>query len=289
MADWTGGLKPPVHGARERQVLDLLDASPHADSPPAHRWLPANGRKAGRSPRGRKDLGCGGRPSYCLSDRPIIVNIPKRCDVVVIGGGPAVSTTATLLRQKGYSVALFDRAKHPRYKVGESMIPHFWKYCELSGVDQKIDAEGFIQKAGGTVVWNGVIRQMQFKDFGYVRPALHVERDRFDQILLEHARECGTQVYEEVAVLGADFAVGDSVTVNYRRTGEGTCDLIRCCFVVDASGQDAVIARQLGVRVIDDGFRFMSIWGYFKDSKYVAADGRAYPFECLRSVHPTTF
>jgi flavin-dependent dehydrogenase len=218
-----------------------------------------------------------------------MVNIPQKCDVVVIGGGPGGSTAATMLSQLGYDVVLFDKAKHPRYNVGESIIPHFWKYCEDLKVDKKIEEEGFITKSGGTVIWNGVIRQMAFKDFGYKRPALHVERDRFDYILLENARERGAQIFEAVAVAKVNLNGGNGSSVTYRRNGEKTAGEIACRFIVDASGQQAVIARQLGIRVIDESFRFMSIWGYFSDSKYIAADGKAYPFEKLRSIPPTTF
>src|SRR5205823_9171809 len=181
--------------------------------------------------------------------------IPERCDVVVIGGGPAGATAATLLAQKGYDVVLFDREKHPRYRVGESLIPHTWKYMDMIGASDKLRSERFIQKSGGTVIWNGVIRQMAFKDFGYEHPALHVERDRYDHILLEHAREQGVTVFEEVAVLGAQLdAVGQPVQVAYRAGGEQRSGETTCQFVIDASGQNAVLGRQLGVRVIDDGF-----------------------------------
>jgi len=217
------------------------------------------------------------------------MTIPKHCDVVVIGGGPGGSTAATALSQMGYQVALFDKARHPRYNVGESIIPHFWKYCEQIKVDKKIEEEGFITKSGGTVIWNGVIRQVAFKDFGYKRPALHVERDRLDYILLEHAREQGAQIFEEVAVVNANFDHGEKVGVTYRPNGEKTVDEIACRFIIDASGQHAVIAKQLGLRAIDQDFRFMSIWGYFNDSKYFAADGKAHNFDELRAVPPTTF
>lgn len=217
------------------------------------------------------------------------MKIPEKCDVVVIGGGPAGSTVGTILSQKGYDVILFDKVKHPRYSVGESLIPHFWKYCEITGVDKKIDAEGFIEKSGGTVVWNDIIRQMQFKDFGYPRPALHVERDRFDHILLEHAKEQGVKVFEEVSVLKTNVASDDQRRVTYRPNSEKIPGEISCKFIIDASGQSAVIARQLGIRMIDEGFRFMSIWGYFKDARYVAADGKAYEFSQLRDVPPTTY
>ena len=217
------------------------------------------------------------------------MQVPKRCDVVVIGGGPAGSMAATLLSQKGYEVVLLEKSKHPRYIVGESLIPYFWKYCDIAKVTGKIEAEGFIKKSGGTQIWDGVIRQLTFKDFGYARGALHVERDRFDHILLEHAREQGVQVFEEISVLKAELDNGERSGVTYRAGGEQIPGEISCRFIVDASGQSAVIARQLGIRVIDEGFRFMSVWGYFKDSRYVALGGKAHPFEDLRDVPTTTF
>lgn len=217
------------------------------------------------------------------------MRVPSRCDVVVIGGGPAGSMAATFLAQQGYDVVLFDRECHPRYRVGESVIPHLWKYCDLAGATDQIEAEGFVRKAGGTVAWEGVIRQFAFKDFGHTRPALHVERDRFDYILLQNARAHGAQVFEAVSVAHADLDRDDGATVAYRGMDDETRGAIACRFVVDASGQHAVLARQLGIRVIDEDFRFMSVWGYFTDSKYVGADGRAHPFEALSVVPPTTF
>jgi flavin-dependent dehydrogenase len=217
------------------------------------------------------------------------MRIPRTCDVVVVGGGPSGSTAATLLRQKGYDVVLLEKQRHPRYVVGESLIPHFWKYTDMLGATKKIEAEGFIKKAGGTHAWHGTIRQLAFADFGYTRPALHVERDRFDHILLEHSREGGAQVFEDVSVTRVDLNGGERVTVAYRVGDDEATGHITCRFVVDGSGQGAVIAKQLGMRVIDDGFRFMSVWGYFTGSKYVAAGGRAYAFEHVRDVPPTTF
>jgi flavin-dependent dehydrogenase len=216
------------------------------------------------------------------------MTIPERCDVVVIGGGPAGSMAASYLAQKGYSVVLLEKAKHPRYVVGESLIPHFWKYCDIAGVSEKIAADGFVRKSGGTQVWNGVIRQFSFKDFGHSRGAFHVERYRFDHILIEHARTLGAQVFEEIVVSKVDLGA-DTASVTYRGANDRAPAKISCRFVVDASGQSAVLARQLGIRVMDEGFRFMSAWGYFLDSKYVAGDGRAYPFERLRDILPTTF
>jgi flavin-dependent dehydrogenase len=64
---------------------------------------------------------------------------------------------------------------------------------------------------------------------------------------------------------------------------------LACRFIIDASGQKALIAQQQGQRDIDPEFKFMSVWGYFKDSRYFALDGKAYDFEHLREIPPTTF
>lgn len=217
--------------------------------------------------------------------------VPQACDVVVIGGGPAGSLAATYLAAKGYAVTLLERQKHPRYQVGESLLPDVWKYCDAAGATDAIAAEGFVRKAGGSVDWNGSMRRLSFRDFGYTRPALHVERDRFDFLLLERARASGARVGEEIAALQADFSRAEDgeVTVLYRPVGESGESPIRCRYVVDASGQTGVVSRQLGLRMFDEGFRFMSVWGYFDNSSYLAADGLVYPAQRVRDVAPTTY
>jgi flavin-dependent dehydrogenase len=210
-------------------------------------------------------------------------------DIVVIGGGPAGSIASTVLARHGHSVVVIEKQRHPRYAVGESLIPDFWKYCDLVGVSEKIKAEGFIQKAGGTVAWKDQVRSHTFKDFGYGQPALHIERDRFDQILIEHAAEEGVDVRQETAVTRVDFADPDRPVVHCRPSGAKSSQTLRCRYVIDASGQNSIIGRQLGLRKIDESFRYMSIWGYFENSRYIAFGGRAHPPEDLPNVPPTTF
>ena len=217
------------------------------------------------------------------------MQIPTQCEVVVVGGGPAGSTVATLLAQNGIDVVLFDKQKHPRYNVGESVIPDFWRYTDLTGATPKIEAEGFIAKAGGVVNWQGESRGHDFASFGFERPALHVERDRFDYILLNHAREEGVSVFENVAVTSAQLETTDPVYVSYRDVVTSESGKIACRYVLDASGQNAVIGRQLGVRVVDKAFRYLAIWGYFDDGRYFDKQGQSHPLSEIHTVPPTTY
>ncbi|HEX2721269.1 MAG TPA: tryptophan 7-halogenase [Gemmatimonadaceae bacterium] len=213
--------------------------------------------------------------------------IPTTADVIVIGGGPAGSTAANLLANYGHDVVLLEQARHPRPVVGESVLPHFWKYADALDATADIERAGFISKAGATGIWGGRIRQLRLADFGYTRPALHVERDEFDEILLRVAERRGARVFEEVGVRQVHLDEGDTgVTCTDRQSGKEV--RISAPFIIDASGQAAVIARQLGFRQFDKDLRFMSTWGYYENSDYIAAGGAIEPFKRRRDIRPTT-
>lgn len=219
------------------------------------------------------------------------MNIPAKADVVVIGGGPAGSHASTLMAQRGFDVVLLEKARHPRPMVGESLIPHFWKFMDMSGATPKIEAANYLSKAGGITVWNGRIHQFSFHAFGYDRPALHVERDEFDHLLLKHSASQGTAVFEEVNVTGVDFS-DDEPVVSYRSLqddarGSGE---IKCRYVVDASGNNTVLAKQFKSRKLVAGKRtFLGMWGYFTGNKYIGVDGCSYGPESVGKVEPVTF
>ena len=217
-----------------------------------------------------------------------MIAVPDKTDVVVVGGGPGGSTAASMLCKAGYQVVLLEKEHHPRYVVGENLLPDFWRYTDEVGVSEKIEAEGFIRKSGGIVHWNGEYRATSFDRFGYTRPALHVERGPFDEILLRHAESEGAIVSEGVSATHFKHG-GDLSRVDYRESSNERTGTIQCRYLVDASGQAGLLGRAMGLREFDDEFKFMSVWGYFSGGRYLDIHGQAHPRSSLARVPVATY
>ncbi len=213
--------------------------------------------------------------------------IPKKCEVLVIGGGPAGSMAASLLAQKGVDVVVLEKEKFPRYTVGESLIPHFWKFTDAIGASKAIEVANFIKKAGGFVHWEGVLRTVSFGNFGFTRPALHVERAEFDQILLDRSKELGAKVVEETTVKGVKNH-DKGVTVRYRHSTSKEKGTIEAQYVIDASGQNVVVGKQHKLIDFDENFKFQAVWGYFDKADYLNKKGEVTPFERRFEDSPMT-
>src|SRR5271170_6412194 len=65
-----------------------------------------------------------------------------QCDILVIGGGPAGSTISTLLAERGRTVVLIEKSRHPRFHIGESLLPLNMPLFEKLGVAKEIEKIG---------------------------------------------------------------------------------------------------------------------------------------------------
>ena len=191
-------------------------------------------------------------------------------DVVVIGGGPGGSVTASALRRRGLAVALYERAAFPRFHLGESLLPETLPVLEQMGV-LPVVRDAFLPKYGARFHDDVGGRTERFSFDGAWKPghghAFQVPRDTFDAILLDHARSLGVDVHERTAV--RKILEGDRGRAGGVELDGGARVAAR--FVVDATGRDAMTAHAERSRRPIDGLDQTALYAHFEGVKRQAA------------------
>ncbi|MFN8544690.1 MAG: NAD(P)/FAD-dependent oxidoreductase [Candidatus Binatia bacterium] len=189
-------------------------------------------------------------------------------DVVVIGGGPAGSVSATLLADAGHRVLVLERDRFPRYHIGESLLSATLPILDAIGATPAIERHGFLRKPGGTFQWGRQREPWSFwfrEDPGGRPYAFQVVRSEFDQLLLDNARAHGADVREEHAVTAID--TDGPTPVVHARGRDGAELRLTPRFVVDASGQAALIGRSRQLRRFNEFFKNLAVFGYFRGAE----------------------
>lgn len=175
-------------------------------------------------------------------------------DVIVVGAGPAGSSSAILLRQRGYRVIVLEREVFPRFVVGESLLPAAWDMWEKLGVRERIERTNYPVKRGVLFriedkqeTSEFLIRTDEYPEY-FTRPyTYHVDRAHFDHSLLDRAVEVGADVRQ-------GWEVDDVLFEGSRATGvravdpEGKRHELSARFIIDASGRRTLLATRLGRR-----------------------------------------
>lgn len=209
--------------------------------------------------------------------------MPDACDLLVIGGGPAGSTLAGLVKKHAPDrrVILLEKAPGPRHHVGESLLPGMVPVLKELGVYEKIDAAGFPRKLGATYIWgpdrtpwendfNDVNIAVMVERYGRVPPkieyAWQVVRSKYDEILLKHAEGLGVEVWRGARAEGL-LERGERITgLTVARAGGRVS--VRAGLVADCSGQDGFLSKYRNIREFNPALKNVAVYAYFKGARW---------------------
>ena len=215
------------------------------------------------------------------------MNSETTYDVAIVGGGPAGSTTGTLLKKYDPSlrVLILERERFPRDHVGESQLPGISRILDEMGVWDAVERAGFPIKVGATYLWG---RSKELWDFDFMptrfvtdepRPARYegqrrhlafqVDRAVYDDILLRHAEILGCEVREETPVRRV-LAHDDRIDGLVLESGE----VVRAAEYLDCSGGAGILRRALNVATNSPtALQNVAMWDYWRNADWAEEIG----------------
>jgi len=190
------------------------------------------------------------------------------CDVLVIGGGPAGSTAAALLAELGHKVTLLEKSRHPRFHIGESLLPANLPLFKRMGIESEIQAIG-MKKPGAEFVspWHTTSQVFQFSDaWDKSMPyAYQVRRSEFDEVLIRNAEAKGAVVHEECRVRDVEFSASGATVRAERQGGHSESWCTR--YVIDASGRDTFLGNRYKAKNRNPKHNSAAIYGHFSGTQ----------------------
>lgn len=188
-------------------------------------------------------------------------------DVIVMGGGPAGSTVASILAREGRSVVLFEKEQFPRHHIGESLMTDtFWTFQRM-GLLEKLKQSSFTRKYSVAFAnpAGKESRPFYFFEANHHESAVtwQVTRSVFDQMLIEHAAEQGVAVHQKTPVKQVLFD-GDRAIGVEAQMQDGSLQEFHAKVVIDATGQSAMLSNKFRWRQRDPKLKKAVLYSYFK-------------------------
>ena len=195
------------------------------------------------------------------------MNTHESYDTIVIGGGPAGSTVATLVAEQGHRVLLLERTATPQFKIGESLIPAtYWTFKRL-GMLEKLRVSHFPQKYSVQFYSRSGKASTPFYFF-QTNPhesavTWQVLRSEFDEMLLDNAKEKGVEIRRGIGVREVLFE-GETATGVVTQNVDGTRETLHATVTVDSTGQRSLIGRQLNLNTIEPNLKMASLFTHYE-------------------------
>ncbi len=197
----------------------------------------------------------------------------SHCDVLVIGGGPAGSTVAALLAERGHAVTLLEKERHPRFHIGESLLPANLPLFEKLGVADEIRAMGIRKNSAEFISPHHDNSQVFNFSEGWNRDlpyAYQIRRSEFDLALIRNAAKKGSTVIEGCRVKEVEF-LPDGATVEAEHD-DGRRERWQARFVVDASGRDTFIANRMHAKHRNPKHNSSALYAHFAGAQRHCGD-----------------
>jgi flavin-dependent dehydrogenase len=187
-------------------------------------------------------------------------------DFAVAGGGPAGSSAAISLGQRGHSVVLLERDTFPRFHIGESLLSTANDAFATLGVAKRIEAACFPEKWGARLFTHDG-QSGRYVDFTCVREVTkpqtyQVCREEFDRILLERAREVGVHVREACDVTGCEFTP-DAAVLDVASRVDAATGRVHVRALVDATGRGGLLARKFNLRTEEPRLANIAVFSHY--------------------------
>lgn len=193
-----------------------------------------------------------------------------KTDVLIIGGGPAGTTFGTLMKKRGFEVTLLEKGHHPRFHIGESLLPMNLPILERLGVLDQVKAIGVTKPGADFTVGNShtEAQTFHFSEALGDSPgsAFEVRRAEFDQILFENCRNSGVNAIEGMKVNHVEITTDETHKVT-AIDSNGQEQVWEAGFLLDASGRDTFLSSKNGWKKPNRKHASAAVFGHFKGVK----------------------